>query len=187
MALTTLVGSMEPIELIAQTFSIVGLVIIVLSFQFKKNSTFFLLQGTGGLMFFINFILIGAWAGAFFNMCNLLRGLLFMKDAKKVWKLAVVEATYAGCFAFSVVLDHSPKQILLAALPCVALLIMSVFMWKGNSKHIRYCQIFCSSPGWIVHNIFNLSVGGLICECFNMVSSAIYLVRLHKEEKQVQV
>ena len=185
MALMKLIGGMESIELIAQAFGIVGLVIIVLSFQFKKNSTFFLLQGTGSLMFFINFILIGAWAGAFFNMCNLLRGLLFMKDAKKMWKLALVEATYAGCFVFSVVLDHSLKQILLAALPCVALLIMSVFMWKGNSRHIRYCQIFCSSPGWIVHNIFNLSVGGLICECFNMVSSVIYLVRLRKDKEQV--
>jgi len=185
-ALTTLIWGMDTIELIAQAISIVGLVIIVLSFQFKKNSTFFFFQGTGSLMFFINFILIGAWGGAFFNMCNLVRGLLFMKDAKKVWKLVVVEALYAGCFVFSVVLDHSPKQILLAALPCVALLIMSVFMWKGNSKHIRYCQIFCSSPGWIVHNIFNLSLGGLICECFNMVSSAIYLLRLRKEEKQTQ-
>ena len=182
--LAGLVGGMEPIDLIAQAFSIIGLVIIVLSFQFKKNSTFFFLQGSGSLMFFINFLLIGAWAGAFFNMCNLLRGLLFMKEAKKTWKLAVVEVAYAGCFAFSVVLDHSWQQILLAALPCAALLVMSVFMWRGNPKHIRYCQIFCSSPGWIVHNIFNLSVGGLICECFNMISSVIYLIRRRDDAKQ---
>lgn len=165
---------------IAQVFGLIGLCIIVLSFQFKKNSSFFLLQGAGGFMFFLNFILIGAYGGALFNLCNLLRGLIFMKDAKKPWKLAVVELAYVLCFAFSIYLDHSPKQIILVAIPFVTLIIMSVFMWRGNSKHIRICQISCCSPGWIVHNIFNLSVGGIICECFNMISSFIYLVRLRK-------
>ena len=175
---------MNPIDIIAQALGIVGLVIIVLSFQFKKNSHFFLLQGTGGFMFFLNFILIGAWGGALFNLCNLLRGLLFLKDAKKPWKLCVVELSYVVCFVVSVILDHSLAQILLVALPCAALLVMSVFMWKGNSEHIRWCQITCSSPAWIVHNIFNFSLGGLLCECFNMVSSIVYLIRQRVENKK---
>ena len=176
---------MSPLEILAQGFGIVGLCIIVLSFQFKKNSSFFLLQGVGSLMFFLNFILIGAYGGALFNLCNLLRGLVFMKNAKKPWKLAVVELAYTLCFAFSVYLDHSPKQIILVAIPFVALLIMSVFMWIGNSKHIRICQIACSSPGWIIHNIFNLSIGGLICECFNMISSFIYILRQRKSPSEI--
>ena len=173
-------------DIIAQGLGIIGLFIIVLSFQFKKNSHFFLLQGTGGFMFFMNFILIGAWGGAMFNLCNLLRGLVFMKDAKKPWTLVVVELAYISSFVFSVFLDHSPKQIILVAIPCVALLIMSYFMWTEDPKHIRICQITCSSPGWIIHNIFNLSIGGLICETFNMVSSFIYLVRLRKNPKQAE-
>lgn len=173
-------------DIIAQGLGIVGLFIIVLSFQFKKNSHFFLLQGAGSFMFFLNFILIGAWGGAMFNLCNLIRGLVFMKDPQKPWKLAVVELAYASSFAFSVYLDHSPKQIILVALPCVALLIMSYFMWKANPKHIRICQIACSSPGWIVHNIFNLSIGGLICETFNMVSSFIYLLRLRQNPQKAE-
>lgn len=176
---------MKPLEIIAQALGLVGLVIIVLSFQFKKNSHFFLLQGTGSFMFFLNFLLIGAWGGALFNLCNLLRGLLFLKDATKTWKLAVVEISYVICFAVSVILDRSLTQILLVALPCIALIIMSVFMWKGNSKHIRWCQITCSSPAWIVHNIFNLSIGGLLCECFNIVSSAVYLMRQRAENKKL--
>ena len=170
-------------DILAQAFGIVGLVIIVLSFQFKKNSIFFFLQGAGSLMFFLNFFLIGAYGGAFFNMCNLVRGLLFMKNSKKKWKLAIIEASYVLCFAFSVYLNSDPWQIFLVSLPCVALIIISVYMWRGNPKHIRYCQIACSSPAWIVHNIFNLSIGGLVCECFNIISSFIYLLRLRAEEK----
>lgn len=170
-------------DIIAQGFGIIGLVIIVLSFQFKKNSQFFLMQGLGSLMFSINFLLIGAWGGAFFNLCNLLRGTLFLKDAKKKWKLVVIEIAYVACFVFSVFLNPDPKQIILSAIPCVALLANSVFMWIGNPKHIRYCQIGFASPAWIVHNVFNVSIGGLLCECFNMISSAIYLVRTRNSDK----
>ena len=50
---------MNTIDIIAQGFGIIGLCIIVYSFQCRKNSGFFLMQGVGSLMFFINFLLIG--------------------------------------------------------------------------------------------------------------------------------
>ena len=167
-------------DFIAQAFGVIGLVIIVLSFQCKKNSLFFLMQGVGSFMFFLNFIMISAYGGAFFNLTNLLRGLLFMKDDKKKWKLALVETAYTACFAFSVYMNHGVWDIVLVALPFSALLISSVLMWLGNAKHIRYFQIAYMSPTWIVHNIFNFSLGGLICECFNMISSIIFCLRNRK-------
>ncbi len=171
------------LDIIAQGFGIVGLVVIVLSFQIKKNSLFFFAQGAGSFLFFLNFILIGAYGGALFNLCNLLRGLTLMKNPQKKWKLVINTLSYVLCFAFSVALDHSAKNIILVALPCVALVGMSVFMWLGNARHIRIVQILASSPAWIVHNIFNLSIGGLLCETFNMISSFIYLLRSKKAEK----
>ncbi len=170
------------IDIIAQGCGIIGLIIIVASFQCKSNKNFFLMQGSGSLFFVLNFLLIGAYGGALFNLSNLIRGLLFSKNAKKPWKLIVVEIAYTACFIFSIILDHSPKQILLVFIPFSALIIMSVLMWRGNDKTIRKFQIAYMSPSWIVHNIFNLSIGGLICEVFNMVSSAIYLFRLQKEK-----
>ena len=164
-------------DFIVHAVGVVGLIIIVLSFQCKKNSLFFFMQGMGSFVFFLHFIMMSAYGGALFNLTNLLRGLLFMKDGKKKWKLAVVEIAYTACFAFAVFMDHSLKNIVLVALPCSALLICSVLMWLGNAKHIRYFQIVYMSPTWIVHNIFNFSLGGLICECFNMVSSIIFCIR----------
>jgi hypothetical protein len=81
-------------------------------------------------------------------------------------------------------LNSDPWQIFLTAIPCVGLLIISVFMYQGEPRRIRYAQIACSSPAWIVHNIFNFSLGGLICECFNMVSSAIFLIREKKSRME---
>ncbi len=170
---------------IPQILGIFGLGIIVMSFQCKKNRNFFLMQGIGSFFFFLNFILIGAFGGAFFNLANLIRGLLFSKDPKKVWKLIAVEVIYVGCLAFAIFLDSSIKQIILTLAPFSALIIMSVFMWKGNPVHIRYFQIAYMSPSWIVYNCFNLSIGGIICESFNMISSALYLLRERKKNTEV--
>ena len=165
-------------DIIAQGFGVLGLIIIVLSFQAKENKKFFILQGLGSLMFVINFLMIGAIAGALFNLTNTVRGALFSKDDKKKWKLLVVEALYAGCFVFSVFMAKGDfSQIILASLPCAALLLMSVFMWKGNPRHIRYSQIIYMSPAWIIHNIFNFTLGGLLCETFNMISAFIAIKR----------
>jgi len=173
---------MTKTDWIAQIFGIIGLIIVVYSFQCKKNKNFFIMQGTGSFMYFINFLLIGAYAGAFFNLTNLVRGLLFSKNSDKLWKLVLIEILYAGCFAFSVFLVWGNTfQIILSALPCIALLIMSVLMWKGNGKIIRYFQFIFMSPSWIVYNIFNFTLGGLLCETFNMVSVLVSFIRYGKD------
>lgn len=182
---------MDVKDIIAQGFGIAGLVIIVSSFQCKKNKNFFLMQGTGSLMFFVNFILIGAYAGALFNLTNLVRGLLFSKNSKKVWKLALVLCLYTICYIFSVALIWGDGfMVFISTLPYVALIIMSVLMWIGNGKHIRYFQFWLMSPSWIVHNIFNFTLGGILCEIFNMVSVVVSFIRYGKDgfedNKEVQ-
>ena len=170
------------VDVIAQSFGVVGLIIIVSSFQCKNNKNFFLLQGAGSFMFFINFLMIGAYAGALFNLTNLVRGLLFSKDDKKVWKLVATVALYTFCFIFSLVFAWGEWfDIVISALPYVALVIMSVLMWRGNGKHIRYFQFCLMSPSWIVHNIFNFSLGGIICESFNMISVVVSFIRYGKD------
>ncbi len=169
-------------EIIAQIFGLIGLLIIVSSFQCKKNRNFFILQGIGSLMFVVNFLLIYAYAGALFNLTNLVRGVLFSQDARKKWKLISVIALYTVCFVFSGALIWGNWfMIFIAALPYVTLVAMSVFMWLGNGKHIRYFQVSLMSPAWIVHNIFNFSLGGILCESFNMISSVVALIRYRKD------
>ena len=180
----TLLGTPGITDIIAQGLGIIGMVIMILSFQCKSNKLFFLMQAAGSILFVLNFLLIDAYGGSFFNAAGLIRGLLLSKNGKKTWKIVVIEALFASSYVAGALLDSSTKQLILTAIPCIALMIITVFMWRGNPKHIRYAQISCSSPAWIVHNIFNFSLGGLICECFNMVSSAIFLIRERKSTKK---
>lgn len=69
----------------------------------------------------------------------------------------------------------------IASFPYATLVVMSVFMWLANGKRIRYFQITLMSPAWVVHNIFNFSLGGILCEAFNMISTIISFVRYRKD------
>lgn len=169
-------------DIIAQAFGIAGFVITVLSYQERNNKKFFIKQGLAGLMFFMNFSIIGAWTAAMFNLTNLGRGALLSKNDKKLWRLVLIEALYTICFLIGLAtIIGIPKQIFVSALTYVGLFVMTVFMWKGNGKHIRYVQLSLTSPVWIIHNIYNFSLGGLLCEIFSMVSVIISFIRFGKD------
>lgn len=169
-------------EIIGQIFGIFGLLMFVLSFQCKDSKKLIFVQGIGGMMFFINFLLIGAYGGALFNLTILIRGLLYMKIDGKVWKPVFVEVLFTVAYVYSLTLVKGDiLQIVLTTLPYVSLLIMSVLMWKQNGKLIRYFQIATLSPSWLIHNIFNFTLGGILAEILNMISAIVSLVRFKKE------
>ncbi len=173
---------MEVKEIIAQIFGIFGLLMCALSFQCKNSRKLIFVQGLGGMMFFVNFLLIGAYGGSLFNLTILIRGLLYMKKDKKVWKPVLVEILFTVAYVYSLSLIRGDiLQIVLTTLPYISLLIMSILMWKGNGKLIRYFQIGALSPSWLIHNIFNFTLGGILAEIFNMLSAVVSVLRFNSK------
>ena len=171
-------------ELIGQVFGIFGLLMFAFSFQLKSSKKLIFVQGIGGMMFFINFLLIGAYGGALFNLTILVRGLLYLKKDNKIWKPILVEVLFTVAYIYSISLvDGDVLQIILTTLPYISLLIMSVLMWRENGKLIRIFQIGALSPSWLIHNIFNFTLGGILAELFNMFSAIVSLLRFksHRE------
>ena len=173
-------------EIIAQVFGVFGLLMFVLSFQCKNSKKLVVVQGIGGLMFFVNFILIGAYGGAFFNLTVLVRGLLYMKKDGKLWKPVLVELLFTVAYIYSLTLiGGDVLQIVLTTLPYVSLLIISIFMWNENGKMIRYFQVGALSPSWFIHNIFNFTLGGILAEIFNITSAVVSLIRFKNKKEDL--
>ncbi len=172
-------------EIIAQTIGIIACTVAVLSFQCKKNKYLFLMQALSGLLFSMNYFLIGAIPGALFNLTSLVRGTLLSKNGKKLWKVFVINALFTLCFAYSVsLLAGDWLQIFLSSLTFLGLIFMTVFMYKGNAKHIRYFQVAFASPSWLIYNVVNFTLGGILCEVFNMASVGIYFLRCRNDAKK---
>ena len=171
-------------ELIGQGFGLLGLLMFVLSFQCKSSRKLVFVQGIGGMMFFLNFLLIGAYGGALFNLTILIRGLLYTKKDNKIWRPLLVEVLFTVAYIYSLtLLRGNVLQITLTTLPYLSLLVMSILMWKEDGKKIRSFQIAALSPAWLIHNIFNFTLGGILAEAFNMISAIISLIRFKNKKE----
>ncbi|MBQ8533359.1 MAG: YgjV family protein [Clostridia bacterium] len=160
------------IEIIAQIIGIFGTCSMFLSFQIKKNSTFFVVQCLSGLFFALNFLLLGAYTGSIFNFINILRGSVLAggKKYKKIYFLVLLQLLYVLTVVFTF-------NGWLSILSLIAQLVGTFAMWTQNGKIIRFGQLLCVSPIWLIHNIFVFSIGGIICEVFSIISIIVSLIR----------
>ena len=166
--------------LIGQTLGIVGMMLAMISFQCKKNSVFCTLQALSGLSFTLHFFILGSIVQGALNMFNILRGLAFGFAPKKSRKFFAVLlfVLYTG----AALVTYDPNDALWLTLVILAAqLLGTVTMYAGNAKVIRIVQLLYISPAWMVSNIITFSIGGILCETFNIISSAVALFRFRKE------
>lgn len=161
-------------DVITQIIGILGMIFAVISFQYKKNTHFFIMQGIVNCLFFVHFLLLGQPAGAFMNLLGLFRSICL--NVKKL-RNVVSEIVLILCFiAVTIIFYENWLTILIL----VAQLTGTVAYWLDNGKVIRICQLAISSPAWLIHNAINFSIGGILAEVFNIVSTIVSLVRFRK-------
>lgn len=163
-------------EILAQIIGILGTCAAFISFQLKENKKFFILQATSGLMFALNFLLLGAPTGCVLNLINIYRGAV-MAGGKRLHKLPFLISIQA-IYIIATVFTYTN---IFSVIALTAQLIGTFAMWSNNGKTIRILQLFCVSPLWLVHNIFVFSIGGIVCEVFNIVSIIVSLIRFGKK------
>lgn len=171
-----LIKFFSPIQLIGY----VGTACALISYQCKRNKNYFLFQTGCAIAFAIQFVLLRSWAGMLLNIFSIMRGVIFALGDKcrKRGYLILIEA----CFTFSCVL----AWLAFGEKWWIALILFAaqgggtLAMWTRNGKVIRMAQLCLISPMWIVNNVYYFSVGGILCEVFNMISVIVSFIRFGK-------
>ena len=174
------------IEFLAKTFSPIqligyaGMLCALISYQCKKNRNYFLFQMGCGIAFTLQFALLGSWAGMLLNIFSIVRGIIFALGdrCKKIIYLVIMEV----CFTASSRVSFFVFDVVwwIAVLLFIAQAGGTLAMWTRNGKIIRWAQLCGISPLWIVNNVYYFSVGGILCEVFNMLSVIVSFIRFRK-------
>ena len=180
---------MTPIEIIAQVLSIFGMIVSVLSFQQKKQSSILAMQVCSTIFFGSSFFLLGAYIGAILNGISCLRAILFLyKDKTKAdsltWLLSFI-AVYVIIYVLTFVAfgtARKPINFIIEILPIIGMTAYSIAFRKNSPKATRYVG-FISSPCWLVYNIFYFSIGAIIGELLNLTSVIVGVIRLDLKKK----
>ena len=168
----------DPIQLIGY----IGTACALISYQCKKNKNYFIFQTGCAISFTIQFIFLSSWAAMLLNLFSIMRGVIFTlgDKCKKTFYLILIEACFAAsCICSSLFFG---EKWWIALLLVVAQCGGTLAMWTRDGKKIRIAQISIISPIWIVNNVYYNSIGGVICELFNIASVVVSFIRFRKSE-----
>ncbi len=174
---------MSPVQITGQVIGVMAMALIILSFQFKRRSLYYVMQISGNVLFAISFLLLGNVAAGLMNAIGIVRGVIMLTlgERRKMWALVLINALFVGGAVFAGTVGGDG----FACLVSFAAQTAGTFsMWYGSDNAIRWVQLGAISPLWLVNNtLISLSIGGIICELFCMVSTVVYLIRMKKSIK----
>ena len=160
-----------------------------------KKSVFvnLLLGVVGGLLFAINFFMLGAYSGGLLNAVAVIRAILFLKKdmfkTDKLFWLPIFVAVYLMAFVATFTVfqkEFTTVNALLEILPVIGMTASTVAFRLGEGKLIRRYSLI-SSVAWLIYNIAALSVGAICCEAFSIVSIFVGMYRFDREKKQEEI
>lgn len=165
--------------MIAQLLGILGFLLSIISFQQNTQKRIVFVQFLANISFTIHFYLIGAYTGSILNGIAIVRSFVYcFKDKKwassNVWIVIFSLAfVVAGIYTW-----EGPLSIL----PTTAMVLSSVSFGIKNPKLVRRIYFPCS-PMWLIYNIVGGSIGGVLTECFAMISIIIGMLRFDRKKK----
>ena len=177
-----------------QAIGIVAMATNITAFQFKNKRTLLLCICVGSALFSVNMFMLGAITGGIMNMLGVARSLVYVNKEKLPISVKWVNAMFILAYLISYVLSFTVfgtepilRNFILELLPIIAMSAMT-FAFAGNNSKIIRLSGFISSPCWLVYNIFNNALGGIICEIFILASVISALIRIDilgkKEDKK---
>ena len=167
-----------------QAIGIVAMALSIIAFQFKSKRTLLLIICVSSALFSINLFLLGAITGGIMNILSVVRSLVYVDKDKLPIPIKWVNAMFVVAYLISYVLSFTLfgtepilKNFILELLPIIAMTAMTFAFAADNSKTVRLAG-FINSPCWLIYNIFNMAIGGILCEVFALVSIISALIRI---------
>lgn len=165
--------------IISQIIGFTAAAILLLSFQQRTHKRIVAMQACSGLLFAIQYFMLGAYEGMAGNITGLIRSLVFLfrGKAKFVDNIAC-PVVFAIIAAISGIMTYTSPASLL---PMAAMMISSFVMWNPKTQQLRALTM-PTSLMWLIYNLICDSYSGTVTEIFNLLSIIIGLIRFRDKK-----
>lgn len=170
-------------EIIAQSIGVLGMVVVVLSFQNKTHRGLVLTQLVGACLFTVNYLMIGAMLGCLINFICIFRSIVFSNKARfradnPIWLIVFIGLFVASYVLTFTVFGTPPTvdNLLIEALAVIGMSASTIGYFLKDAKAVRRMGLI-HSPAWLTYNCFRFTIGGVLCEAFSLISIFIAMWR----------
>jgi hypothetical protein len=150
----------------------------------KNNRHLFLVQTISAVGFGISYLLLGAYEGFLINVISFSNTFILLN---KKWRKQIIKYVICLCYVsvpiIVAILYNGPwttDVIVKTAFSCLIGVMQTPYTlatWKDDGKIIRTVRLFALTPAWLSYNIAVFNTGGIICECFNIISIIVSFIR----------
>jgi len=162
-------------DIFVQAIGILGVICFIISFQIKSNKALFLAQMTGSGLFCIQFMLMGAFSGCFSLVVIVIRNWFLARADKwpkvlwRGWAVIVIIV----CAVIMIFTWVGPLSIL----PFIAMAVGTIGYYSNNAQTIRFVNLICCSPAWLIYDFVVGSIGGVLNESIVLISILVSIYR----------
>lgn len=174
---------------IAQAFGILAMIMNVASYQAKKQKTVIIMQLFGSLFFTVNMLMLSATMGAILNIIGVARALVY-SNKDKIKHIKIFTYIFISLYVLSYVAtftvfgkEASAFNLIVEFLPVVGMIATNIGFSLKSAADIRKVMLI-SSPMWLAYHGISLSLGGVLCEIFTLVSVFVGMLRYDIKKKQ---
>ncbi len=160
-------------QLLIRFFGIIGLVLAVIPFQFKKHRNIVLCKMVSEVSFAVQYFLLGAYTGAWLDLISGARNFLFYKLVQKNRSTVFVILAFS---AFVIILGLYSWAGAISLLPMIAKLLTTVSYGMKNEKYLRLITL-PSCVFWILYNCFVGGWEGMISDSLSLLSILIAIYK----------
>lgn len=174
--------------ILAQIFGILGMIMNISSYQANKQRSIIFMQFWGSLFFAINMFMLDAIMGGILNLIGVLRATLYFnknkfRDIRKlnIFFICLYILSYGAVFLVFKK-ELTVINMVVEILPLIAMVSTTIGFSGPNASNLRRLTLI-SSPAWLLYNCINHTLGGILCECFGIISVLIGMLRYEKSSK----
>lgn len=179
-------------ELLVRIFGIIGLILCIIPFQFKKHKHIVLCKMVSEVSFAAQYFCLGyfmhkpdAFSGAWVDLVSGLRNFLFYKFVQKKWSTAPVIIVFAVVVIILGVINWTG---IISLLPILAKLLTTVSYGMKNTRLLRIITL-PSCLLWITYNSIIGTWEGAVADGLALISILIAMYKYDRkgvQQKEMQ-
>lgn len=164
------------------TVGFIGTAVYCFSFQQKKRKNIIFLNVISRLLFILQYLLLGAFAGAILDVLGALASYIAgKKDVAFIQKhlkfiIVLLDVAIVAAGVILAVVNHSWLDLI----PVVAVLLHTGSFWLSRESTIRVVYLI-GCPFWLVYNFMTAAYGSMAGDLLSMGSIIIAMIRYRKK------
>ena len=169
----------NPLFIVAQGLGLIGLIVNVVSIQFKKKKYIVLGKSVFNICYGIQYLLLGSLTAFLTSIIAVIRNLLFISKKVAEKKSKIVLLIF---LIIPVVVGIFTCENIIGVVPVINTMAQAYLMWQDDTKRLRKGLIIVYIM-WLFYNIYIMAYMAFITTIFNIISTSIAMYRYDFNQK----